>query len=153
MLVIGGSQSPGSLCWVHCGSSLLPVFSSRSPVLFSGSILPPLIDAVVGGVGMYSYSIIQVTFSYGLFVFCHSNFHLVSAMYTLLQSLHGTWYATSFFSLGVFCFTLKSSCFRLLWGLKWFCPRGAQAFSNLSLGPRTKGRSVGSDCSLAGCCS
>ena len=97
------------------------------------------INVVVGDVNMHSYLVLQVT----IFTACLCSVTLifkvlfVSPMYTLLQSLQGTWYTTSFFSSGIFCFTL-SYCFRVFSGLKTtFTPRSAQALSNLSLRPRT----------------
>ena len=75
-----------------------------------------LVNAVVGGVGVHSYSILLVVISYSLFVLGHSNLQssLGLANVYLVAVLEGTWYTTSFFySSGVFCFTLTSNCFRV----------------------------------------
>lgn len=112
------------------------------------------INAVVVGVGMHSFPLFRSPFLMACLrsVTLISKVHLVSPMYTSLQSLRGTWYTTSFvFSSGVFCFTLTSNC---LQGLEMaFAPRGAQAVFNLSLRPHTKERSVGCRSSSDSCCS
>ena len=93
-------------------------------------------NAVVGGMGMHSYSM-HSSARYFLVTACLCSdtlifrVLLVSPMYILYiyvylsQSLQGTWYATSFFfSLGVFCFTLTSSYFRVSWLKDSLHPKG-----------------------------
>ena len=66
---------------------------------------------------------------------------LITPIYFSSQSLHGTSYTTSFqFSGEVFSFTCTTNCLKLLCGLNTaLTPRGAHAFSNISLVPRMYG--------------
>ena len=51
------------------------------------------VDAVVGGVGVYGYTVLLISPLYCLLVFTYYDLSvlLVSLMYTLGQSLQGTW--------------------------------------------------------------
>ena len=135
-VVRGEAHSQDSLCGVHCESGLLPLFfSSRSCMLSLGPMLAPS-QCCGCSVGKHSYSILLVIISYSLCMCSDTlifRILLFSQMYTLLQSLQGTWY-TVYFSSGIFYFTLTRSCLRLE---EAFTPGDAQAFSNLSLRPRT----------------
>ena len=61
--VIGGDNSPGSLCGVHCGRTLIAsrVLLFQKPPCSSLDPCSLPINVVVGGV---SYSILRVTISY-----------------------------------------------------------------------------------------
>ena len=130
--MIGGAHSPGSLCGVQCD---LDCFQKPCAVPWTCAPSQLMMWLVVWACTDSGHHFLQ------LVVFGHSNLQSslsLSNVY-LAAVVTGAWYTTSsFFTSGIFCFTLTSSCFRVSWGLKTaFTPRGAQTFCNLSLRPRT----------------
>ena len=146
--VIGGAHSPGSLCGLHCQSGLLPVlFSSRSHMLPLDPCSLP-VNAVVGGVGMHSYSIFLVIIPYSLFVLGHSYLQSslgLASVYLVAVLARDLVYH---FLLLLFKHLLLHSHMQLFWGVLGledsFHPKGYTTFSNLSLRPRTWGCRVSS---------
>ena len=94
------------------------------------------IDLVVGCVGVYGYPILLISLLHCLLVFTDSDLQCSLTLPNVyLRAVLARDLVDHFLLL--FCFTLTSCCFNVLWGLKIaFTPRGPQVFSIFSLRPR-----------------